>query len=77
MSRFVAVFHEWHVASRGFDQVALQAIEHEQAISEAATLLHQRDDKFYGRDFCLVELAETEHLPRRLTWAERITGRLA
>lgn len=77
MSRFVAVFHKWHVTSRGFAVVGLKARDDAQALDEAAGLLHRRRDGFCEEDFCLVELDDTEHLPRRLTWRERFTGKLA
>jgi hypothetical protein len=77
MSRFVAVFHKWHVTSRGFSVEDLKASNGAQALDEAAGILRRRNDGFYAEDFCLVELDDTEHLPRRLTWRERFTGKLA
>jgi hypothetical protein len=75
MSRFIAVFHEWHVDSRGFDTVALSALDRLQAEMEAA-LLHRERRGFYSNDFTLVEIDDREHLPRRLTWRERLTGKI-
>lgn len=76
MSRFIAVFHEWHVHSRGFETVALSALDRLQAEMEAA-LLHRERRGFYSNDFTLVEIDDREHLPRRLTWRERLTGRIS
>lgn len=75
MSRFIAVFHEWHVHSRGFDVVQLEALDQRQAEMEAA-LIHRGRRGFYSNDFTLVEIDNREHLPRRLTWRERLTGRI-
>lgn len=73
--RFLAVFHQWHVSSRGFETVELQATDRESALDEASRLLRARQG-FYSVDFTLVELERRERLPRRLSWLERLTGRL-
>lgn len=76
MSRFIAVFHEWHVESRGFDTVELGALDRRQAEMEAA-LIHRGRRGFYSNDFTLIEIDDREHLPRRLNWRERLTGQLS
>jgi len=76
MSRFVAVFHQWHVKSRGFDVLELAGSDRDQANAQAAVELRSRDG-FYRADYVLVEIGSAESLPRRLTWRERITGRLS
>ncbi|MBH3307962.1 hypothetical protein I5P84_00650 [Pseudomonas mosselii] len=73
--RFLAVFHRWHVHSRGFETVELKAPERDSALQEAAHMLRLRRG-FYAEDFTLVELERGERLPRRLSWLERLTGRL-
>jgi len=75
MSRFIAVFHEWHIDSRGFDTIQLAALDLRQAEMEAA-LIHRERRGFYSNDFTLVEIDDREHLPRRLTWRERLTGKI-
>ena len=73
--RFLAVFHQWHVQSRGFETVELKACDRVAAQYEASYLLRCRQG-FYSVDFTLVELQGGECLPRRLSWLERLTGRL-
>lgn len=74
--RFVAVIHGWHVHSNGFNVHQLQAITLEQANKEACWLSNQRDAAFDRCAWVVVEIEDREHLPRRLTWRERLTGRL-
>jgi hypothetical protein len=76
MSRFIAVIHGWHVHSNGFNVYQLEATTLEEAQKEACWLNDLRDSAFDRCAYVVVELDDTEHLPRRLTWRERITGRL-
>lgn len=77
MSRFIAVVHGWHVESKGFDVHQLEATELEQAEKEAAWLKDKRDKVFDRCAWLVIEIADHETLPRRLSWRERLTGRVA
>lgn len=74
--RFVAVIHGWHVHSNGFNVHQLQASTIEEANKEACWLSDQRDAAFDRCAWVVVEIEAHEHLPRRLTWRERLTGRI-
>jgi len=76
MSRFIAVIHGWHVYSNGFNVHELEAETLEDAKKEACWLKSQREDDFDKCAYVLVEIDDREHLPRRLTWSERLTGKL-
>lgn len=76
MTRFLAVFHEWHVSSRGFFTVELKASDREQAEAEAALVLRRRSG-FYAMDFTLIPIGTVEQVRRRLTWRERFFGWLS
>ena len=77
MSRFIAVIHGWHVKSKGFNVHQLQTTNAEEAEKEACWLKQQREDTFDRCAYVVVEIDDREHLPRRLSWLERLTGRLA
>ncbi|WP_338523323.1 hypothetical protein NUH87_26570 [Pseudomonas batumici] len=77
MSRFIAVIHGWHVDSNGFNVHELKAANVQDAAKEACWLKHQREDTFDKCSYVVIEIDDREHLPRRLTWLERLTGRLA
>jgi hypothetical protein len=77
MSRFIAVIHGWHVESKGFNVHQLQVANAEEAEKEACWLKQQREDTFDRCAYVVVEIDDREHLPRRLSWRERLTGRLA
>lgn len=75
MSRFIAVVHGWHVESKGFDVHELTASTLQDADNEACLLATRRDATFDRTAYVVVEVDDREHLPRRLTWRERLTGR--
>lgn len=75
MSRFIAVVHGWHVDSKGFDVHELTASTPQDADNEACLLAARRDATFDRTAYVVVEVDDREHLPRRLTWRERLTGR--
>ncbi|MCL8299432.1 hypothetical protein [Pseudomonas mosselii] len=75
MSRFIAVFHYWFVDSKGFTVLEYDG-DHQRADEQAAKYLRDTAGDFNRGDYTLVEIDDTEHLPRRLTWRERITGKL-
>lgn len=77
MSRFIAVIHGWHVESKGFDVHELEAGTIEQARMEAAYIKDGRETTFDRCAYVVVEIDDREHLPRRLTWRERLTGKVA
>ncbi|WJO31021.1 hypothetical protein [Pseudomonas monteilii] len=76
MSRFIAVIHGWHVDSNGFNVVELAATDQKSADDEACLLAARRRDTFDRTAYVAVEIDDREHLPRRLTWRERLTGRI-
>lgn len=76
MSRFIAVIHGWHVDSNGFNVHQLNATNSQDAAKEACWLKHQRESTFDRCSYVVVEVDDREHLPRRLTWRERITGKI-
>lgn len=76
MSRFIAVIHGWHVHSNGFNVHELNATSHEAADDEACLLAARRDAAFDRTAYVVVEIDDREHLPRRLTWRERLTGKI-
>ena len=76
MSRFIAVVHGWHVESKGFDVHELAARTAQSADNEACLLAARRDAAFDRTAYVVVEIDDREQLPRRLTWRERLTGRI-
>jgi len=76
MSRFIAVVHGWHVQSKGFDVHELTARTTQGADDEACLIAARRDAAFDRTAYVVVEVDDHEHLPRRLTWRERLTGRI-
>jgi len=76
MSRFIAVVHGWHVESKGFDVHELTARTAQRADDEACLLAARRDAAFDRTAYVVVEIDDREHLPRGLTWRERLTGRI-
>ncbi|VVM36894.1 MULTISPECIES: hypothetical protein [Pseudomonas] len=76
MSRFIAVVHGWHVESKGFDVHDLTASTAQAADDEACLIAARRDAAFDRTAYVVVEVDNREHLPRRLTWRERLTGRI-
>ena len=76
MSRFIAVVHGWHVESKGFDVHELSARTARGADDEACLLAARRDAAFDRTAYVVVEIDDRERLPRRLTWRERLTGKI-
>lgn len=77
MARFVAVFHTWHVKSKGFNAHNLTSTDKESAFAEAAAIkCKSYDEGFYSSDFTLVELVDGEAIAslRKLTLKERLLG---
>ena len=76
MSRFIAVIHGWHIESKGFNVHELTAKTQQTAEDEACLLAARRDAVFDRTAFVVVEIDDREHLPRRPTWRERLTGKI-
>lgn len=76
MSRFIAVIHGWHVHSNGFNVYDLQAADRKSADDEACLISARRNDAFDRTAYVVVEVDDREHLPRKLTWRERLTGQI-
>ncbi|WP_353228525.1 hypothetical protein [Pseudomonas qingdaonensis] len=76
MSRFIAVVHGWHVESKGFDVHDLTASTAQAADDEACLIAARRDAAFDRTAYVVVEIGDRERLPRRLTWRERLTGKI-
>lgn len=76
MSRFIAVIHGWHVESKGFNVNELVATDQKSADDEALLLAARRREAFDRTAYVVVEVDDREHLTRRLTWRERLTGRI-
>lgn len=76
MSRFIAVIHGWHVHSNGFTVRELEATDLHQADMEACFLRDQRERPFDSCAVTVIEIEPQERMARRLTWKERITGRI-
>jgi hypothetical protein len=79
MSRFIAVIHGWHVSSNGFNVHELDATTKQEAAEKAAYLTTKRQSTFDNCAYVVVEIKpeETIKRPRKLTWRERLTGRVA
>lgn len=77
MSRYIAVIHGWHVESNGFTVCELQQRDRSSADDEACLLAARRDRAFDRTAYTVIEIDDREHLPRRLTWRERITGKIS
>lgn len=75
MARYIAVLHGWFVNSNGFDVHELKSTDREMAYDEAVLLKHKRESTFNKCAFTVVEIADNERLPRKLTLRERLTGR--
>ncbi|AVG33301.1 hypothetical protein DZ701_07710 [Enterobacter hormaechei] len=75
MARYIAVIHGWHVRSKGFDVHELSATDRDSAYNEAVLLKHKREGTFCSCACTVVEIADHERLPRKLTLRERLTGR--
>ncbi|WP_210015106.1 hypothetical protein [Pseudomonas palmensis] len=76
MSRFIAVVHGGHVESKGFDVYELTARTARGADDEACLLAARRDAAFDRTAYVVVEIDDRECLTRRLTWRERLTGKI-
>lgn len=77
MPRFVIVIHSWFQESQGFEEHVIEAPNADAAELEARRLTDIGKSNFNVRAFHMFELAENERpVDRKLTWAERLSGRL-
>lgn len=75
--RFIAVIHRWHVDSKGFTSHELPSTDWGIAEAQAALIAMKAQGTCCNAGYHLIEIGERECLlPRRLTWKERLTGRL-
>lgn len=78
MPRFIAVIHSWFMDSEGFEVHELEATYADSAELEARRLTQIGQSNFKRRAFQLIEISSNERIsPRKLTWRERLTGRLS
>lgn len=77
MSNFIIVIHGWHVSSNGFTVHEIKAGSLEEAEKEGALLCYKRETTFDKCAYRVIEIGDKQIVkPRRLSMAERITGRL-
>lgn len=77
MSRFIAVIHGWHVESKGFNVYDLEATDRKSADDKACLISARRNDTFDRTAYVVVEVDDREHLPRKLSWRERLVGKIS
>lgn len=76
MPRFIAVVHTWFHDSKGFEVHEL-GTNRNVAELDAHRITERGRDTFNSRAFCLLEIHDHEQITeRKLTWKERLTGRL-
>lgn len=76
MSRFIAVVHTWFHDSKGFEVHDLGSSRNVAEL-DAHRITEKGRDAFNCRAFCLLEIHDSERITeRKLTWKERLTGRL-
>lgn len=76
MARYIAVIHGWHVYSKGFTTHELEAGNQLSAEQEASWLRDKREKPFETCAVTILEIRDNEILSRKLSWRERLTGRL-
>lgn len=72
-NKYVLVFHNWFISSKGFEVFEIEADDIQDANAQGFVKLGKQQD-FNHRDFTVVEMEPNYHLPRKLTWKERLTG---
>jgi len=76
MSRFIAVKHYWFIKSKGFSTEYLHASNIEEARKEAALIEHY-EGELGNIAVAVIEISDKDiHVNRRLTWKERILGKI-
>jgi hypothetical protein len=75
--RYVAVVHSWFIHSKGFEIKEIEASTEDDAQMVADAFAHQVGDDFKSTAVLLLKIGEQRIIqPRRLTWKERISGRI-
>ncbi len=75
--KYIAVFHHWWMSSIRFETTEIQATCLEDAETKADAIAHRKNSDFNHCRALVLEIGNDEHLVRRkLTWRERISGRV-
>lgn len=80
MKKFIIVFHTWFIDSKGFIAEEIQCDSKLEAEKEAAYINQQLGSTFLKCAYKVIEIHKTEQIKinaRKLTWKERITGKVA
>lgn len=76
-TRYIAIIHSWFIDSKGFNIIELNATDEKQADIEACAIAHKRNSDFNKTACFVLPVNNMEVItPRKLTWRERITGRI-
>jgi hypothetical protein len=76
---FVIVYYTWWMDRGYFEEEVVEAESYEAAASYAASKCHNNRTTFKHWDYRVVKATKNiaiEPIPRKLTWIERITGRV-
>ena len=79
-ARFIVVIHGWFVKCKGFDVHEIEAHDMKEATIKAQELSDEREDDFQHIAFKVIPIYPGETIkkgPRKLSWKERITGRIS
>ena len=75
--RYVAVVHSWFIDSKGFQIREIEASSEDEAQLHADAFAHQVRDDFKSTAVILLKIGKDRVIkPRRLTWKERLLGRI-
>lgn len=74
--RFIAVVHTWFISSNGFHVYELKSRTAEEADIQAALLYRKHNEPMSHAAVKVIEIKHNETIGRRLTWWERLTGRI-
>ena len=74
--RFIAVVHTWFTSSYGFQVYELTSRTAEEADIQAALLYRKHNEPMVHAAVKVIEIKHNETIGRRLTWWERLTGRI-
>lgn len=76
--RYVAVFHHWWMDTGYFEAEIIEAENLDEAETKADAIAHRKTRTFNHCRACVLEIGKDEHLiRRRLTWGERLSGRIS
>ncbi|WP_144409437.1 hypothetical protein [Martelella endophytica] len=78
MKHYVAVIHSWFISSKGFEVFDIDAENEEAAWSVAKSRCYDADSTFNHAAVTVIEIGPDERSGSslRLTWKERISGKL-